>query len=451
MFEIIWDFASFVVALGILVTIHEYGHFWVARKNGIKVHRFSVGFGKPLWSKVDKHGTEFVVAAIPLGGYVKMLDERVEEVAEDEKDQAFNNKKVTQRIAVVAAGPIANFLFAIAAFYLMFLLGVSSVKPILGDVTKNSIAAKAGLLNGSEITSVSGKPVKDWQDVNLALIAHIGEPQLELSAKQPDSATSKLFYLDTSSWEFAPEKQSALASLGLIPYQRKLLHEIGEVIKGSAAEQAGLQIGDKPTVVNGVDVLDNWLLFTQEIRKYPEQTITVSVVREGQLIELDVTPRKGTANGEAFGVLGVLTKAEPLPEHHRVELRYGIVDAMSEALAETWQLIVLSFDMIGKLITGDVSVKNLSGPIAIAQGAGDHAEYGFVYFLGFLALISINLGIINILPIPVLDGGHLVYYFIELLTGKPVSKKVQEIGFLFGTLALLGLMSIALFNDFSRL
>ena len=451
MFDFLHSLASFIVCLGILITIHEYGHFWVARKNGVKVERFAIGFGKPLWRTYDKHGTEFVIALIPLGGYVKMLDERVDDVLPGEKHQAFNNKSVYQRIAIVGAGPMANFVFAIFAFYIMFLIGVPSVKPVIGQVTENSIAAQANIKSQSEIVEVAGKSTADWQDVNLALVANIGEPAIEIKVKQPGNTSPTSYLLDTTQWQFAPEKASAIGSLGLQPFRPKALNTIALVSKNSPASKAGFVVGDSVLSVNGEPVNGSWEKFTELIRSYPNQTIEIEVDRSGKPQTLTATPLARDVNGKIEGYLGLSPRAEAYPEEYRIELSYGLIGALEQSMIRTWDLITLSFDMIGKLITGDVSVKNLSGPIAIAQEAGNHAGYGFVYFLGFLALISINLGIINILPIPVLDGGHLVYYFIELLTGKPVPQKVQELGFKFGTLAILGLMSIALFNDLSRL
>lgn len=451
MIDFIWNLSSFIVALGILITVHEYGHFWVARKNNVKVERFSIGFGKAIWRRKDKFGTEFVIALIPLGGYVKMLDERVDDVLPADKDKTFNSKTVYQRIAIIAAGPGANFLFAIFAFYLMLLLGVPSVKPIIGEVTPYSIASKANLPSNSEIIEVAGETTRDWQGVNLAIVANIGEPTLIVKARPLDSASAKTYQLDTSMWTYSPEKSSAIESLGFSPFRPDVENEIAVIGKDSPAEKAGLHVGDKPFAVNGMLTQGNWKVFADEIKKYPQQTITVDVTRGGEVVTLSVLPNSIERNGETIGYLGIAPKTQAYPEKFKIELSYGVIDAFSESLAKTWQLVTLSFNMIGKLLTGDVSVKNLSGPVAIAQGAGDHAGYGFVYFLGFLALISINLGIINILPVPVLDGGHLMYYFIELLTGKPVPEKIQVIGYKFGTLALLGLMSIALFNDLSRL
>ena len=450
MFEFFWNLASFVIALGILVTVHEYGHFWVARKNGVKVERFSVGFGKALWRKTAADGTEYVVAMIPLGGYVKMLDERVDDVSAQDKDKTFNSKSVYQRIAIIAAGPFANFAFAIFAFYLMFLIGVPSIKPIIGDIIPDSIAAIAQVPNDAEIVEVAGKETRNWQDVNMALVGEIGSDSIIIKAKANDSQYAKSYELKTKDWQFSPEKQSSLTSLGITPYRPKVYNELALIGKDSPAEQSGLLAGDKLIAINNEPLEAGWLDFSKKIKLYPNQKVDITIERAGKLHDIMVTPEGVDQNGKLIGYLGVSPKAESWPQAYQIEISYGLFSAIGESVNRTWNLVTLSFDMIGKLITGDVSVKNLSGPIAIAQGAGDSAGYGFVYFLGFLALISINLGIINLLPLPILDGGHLLYYLIELLTGKPVPENIQEAGFKFGALALLLLMGIALFNDFSR-
>ncbi len=451
MFEFIWNLCSFVIALGILVTVHEYGHFWVARKNGVKVEKFSVGFGQPLWRKTDKYGTEFVIALIPLGGYVKMLDERVDTVSIEDKDKTFNSKSVYQRIAIIGAGPFANFAFAIFAFYLMFLIGTPSVKPIIGQVDVDSIAYKAKLASNSEIVEIAGSAIKDWQDVNLALVGEIGSKSIEIKTKSSDSTSTYTSILNTENWQYSPDKELAITSLGVKPYTPKIDSIVSQVAKGSPAFKAGIQVGDELLAINGEDFNNDWSAFSKKIREYPNQEIIVTVGRSSGEVTLPVIPKAIERAGKKIGYLGISPSVHSWPEKYKIEIAYGPIEAIGESVQRTWNLVVLSFDMIGKLITGDVSVKNLSGPISIAQGAGNSAGHGLVYFLSFLALISINLGIINLLPLPVLDGGHLLYYFIELLTGKPVPEKVQEMGFKFGAIALLGLMSIAIFNDISRL
>ena len=449
MMDFLWNLASFVIALGILVTVHEYGHFWVARKNGVKVERFSVGFGKPLWRKIGKDGTEYVLAMIPLGGYVKMLDERIDDVKPEDKDKTFNSKSVYQRIAIVAAGPLANFIFALFALYIMFLIGVPRVKPMIGDIVPSSIAAKANLPKDSEIISIAGSTTRDWQDVNLALIGQIGNKEITIRTKKGDSQYISSVTLDTRDWKFSPEKMSALTSLGITPYRPKVHNELAAVAETSPAELGGLLVGDKLIAVNDV-LTDDWVAFAKEIKQYPDKEVSITIMRNGVTLKPLVIPNSIEQAGKVIGYIGVAPKVDAWPKSLLIELSYGPIDSLKESAQRTWNLTSLTFSMIGKLITGDVSVKNLSGPIGIAQGAGNSASHGFVYFLGFLALISINLGIINLLPLPVLDGGHLLYYLIELFTGKAVPEKAQETGFKIGALALLMLMAIGLFNDFSR-
>lgn len=456
MFDFFWSLGSFIVALGILITAHEYGHFWVARKCGVKVERFSIGFGKAIWRKVGKDGTEYVVALIPLGGYVKMLDERVEDVPEELKDQAFNRKTVWQRIAIVAAGPIANFIFAVFALYVMYLIGVPSIKPVIDGVKSGSPAAVVQLSQTpEEILAVDGQKVRNWEEVNLSLMAHIGDPSIELTLapidRIQDEGNSRTFTLDTHDWNFDPEKQLPSSSLGLEPFRPAITPEIAVVSDGGAAAAAGMQKGDVIVAVNGKPY-PGWDAMASDIRQSAGKAMELTVRRDGEQLKLTVTPGAVEgADGTTIGVMGIAPVAENWPENMRLQMQYGIVDAFGAALDKTWKLMDVSVRMFGKLLTGDVSVKNLSGPISIAQGAGNSAEFGLVYFLGFLALISVNLGIVNLLPLPVLDGGHLMYYLVEVVTGKPVPEKIQEIGFRFGAALLLMLMSVALFNDFARL
>ncbi|WP_418358971.1 MULTISPECIES: sigma E protease regulator RseP [Shewanella] len=456
MIDFFWSLGSFIVALGILITAHEYGHFWVARRCGVKVERFSIGFGKAIWRKVGQDGTEYVVAMIPLGGYVKMLDERVDEVPAELVDQAFNRKTVWQRIAIVSAGPIANFIFAILALYIMYMIGTPSLKPVI-DSTK--VGTPAGIINVVEpqqIIAVSGQKVRTWEEVNLALVGHIGDSSLTLTLASLPTLSgmdmpSKTVTLDTSNWVFDPEKTSPITSLGLGIFRPGIEPIIALVSADSAAEQAGILVGDTLTAING-EPFSDWKAFVDVVQTSANKTITMTLIRDNQVINVDVTPKaQQNADGQTIGIVGISPTQAPWPDNMRFDLEYGIVDSFIAATDKTWQLVVVSFKMIGKLFTGDVSVKNLSGPISIAQGAGASASYGLVYFLGFIALISVNLGIINLMPLPVLDGGHLLYYFVEVITGKPVPETVQEIGFRFGAALLLMLMGVALFNDFARL
>ncbi|MDF2275307.1 sigma E protease regulator RseP [Aeromonas caviae] len=447
---VLWNIGAFIVALGLLVAVHEFGHFWVARRCGVKVERFSIGFGKAIWRRLGKDGTEYVLALIPLGGYVKMLDGRVDELKPGEEAQAFNHKSVWARMAIVAAGPMANFVFALFAFWLMFMIGVPSVKPVVGEVRPASIVAEAGILPGMEIVGVGGEETGDWESVTYALISHLGDDSVQLKLKAANTSYAVDKTLQLAGWKFDPDKESPIGSLGIVPLGGKVLPVVEAVVPSSASEKAGLQIGDRIKGVDG-DAITEWAQFVERVQQSPAQPLQVTVERGGSEMTLTLTPDGKKVKGQLVGFVGLSPQLVPLPDEYRTLLQYGPLQALWHGVQKTWSLITLTFDMIGKLIGGIVSLDNLSGPISIAKGAGSSADYGLVYFLGFLALISVNLGIINLFPLPVLDGGHLVYFLIEAITGKPVSEKIQEVGFRIGAAILMLLMGIALFNDFARL
>ena len=451
MTNILWSLIAFLVALGVLITVHEFGHFWVARRCGVKVERFSIGFGKALWRRVDRSGTEYVLALIPLGGYVKMLDERVESVAPEFRHQAFNNKTVWQRAAIVSAGPIANFLFAIVAYWFVFVIGVPSVRPVIGEIVPQSVAAQADISPGLELKSVAGIETPDWDSVRLALVGKIGakETIVEVAPFGSDDKTQKT--LDLTHWQFEPDKQDPVVSLGIVPRGPQVEPILAEVQKDSAAQKAGLQVGDRIVKVDGQPLL-NWHTFVKQVRERPNESIALDIERNGNIQSLQLTPdSKAVGAGKMEGFAGIAPKVIPLPNEYKTIRQYGPFMAIYQASDKTWQLMKLTVSMVGKLITGDVKLNNLSGPISIAQGAGMSAEYGVVYYLMFLALISVNLGIINLFPLPVLDGGHLLFLAIEKLKGGPVSERVQDFSYRIGSILLVLLMGLALFNDFSRL
>ncbi|MEL1215310.1 sigma E protease regulator RseP [Aeromonas caviae] len=447
---VLWNIGAFIVALGLLVAVHEFGHFWVARRCGVKVERFSIGFGKAIWRRLGKDGTEYVLALIPLGGYVKMLDGRVDELKPGEEAQAFNHKSVWARMAIVAAGPMANFVFALFAFWLMFMIGVPSVKPVVGEVRPASIVAEAGILPGMEIVGVGGEETGDWESVTYALISHLGDDSVQLKLKAANTSYAVDKTLQLASWKFDPDKESPIGSLGIVPLGGKVLPVVEAVVPSSASEKAGLQVRDRIKGVDG-EAITEWAQFVERVQQSPAQPLQVTVERGGSEMTLTLTPDGKKVKGQLVGFVGLSPQLVPLPDEYRTLLQYGPLQALWHGVQKTWSLITLTFDMIGKLIGGIVSLDNLSGPISIAKGAGSSADYGLVYFLGFLALISVNLGIINLFPLPVLDGGHLVYFLIEAITGKPVSEKIQEVGFRIGAAILMLLMGIALFNDFARL
>ena len=450
MLSILWNLAAFIVALGVLITVHEFGHFWVARRCGVRVERFSIGFGKALWRRTDKSGTEYVIALIPLGGYVKMLDERAEPVAPELRHYAFNNKTVGQRAAIIAAGPIANFLFAIFAYWLVFIIGVPGVRPVVGEITPNSIAAQAQIQPGTELKAVDGIETPDWDAVRLQLVSKIGDEHTTLSVAQFGSNQRQDKTLDLRHWAFEPDKEDPVSSLGIRPRGPQIESVLSEVQVNSAASKAGLQAGDRIVKVNG-QPLTQWMTFVTLVRDNPDKPLALDIERQGSSLSLTLTPDSKQVNGKAEGFAGVVPKVIPLPDEYKTVRQYGPFSAVLEASDKTWQLMKLTVSMLGKLITGDVKLNNLSGPISIAQGAGMSAEFGVIYYLMFLALISVNLGIINLFPLPVLDGGHLLFLAIEKLKGGPVSERVQDFSYRIGSILLVLLMGLALFNDFSRL
>ncbi|POU00975.1 MULTISPECIES: sigma E protease regulator RseP [Enterobacteriaceae] len=450
MLSILWNLAAFIVALGVLITVHEFGHFWVARRCGVRVERFSIGFGKALWRRTDKQGTEFVIALIPLGGYVKMLDERVEPVIPELRHTAFNNKTIGQRAAVIAAGPVANFLFAIFAYWLVFIIGVPGVRPVVGEITPNSIAASAQIAPGMELKAVDGIETPDWDAVRLQLVDKIGDEQATVSVAPFGSDSRQQKTLDLRNWAFEPDKQDPVASLGIQPRGAQIESVLAEVQSGSAASKAGLQAGDRIVKVDG-QAITQWMTFVTLVRDNPGKPLALEIERQGTPLSLTLIPDTKPGSDKDEGFAGVVPKVIPLPDEYKTVRQYGPFDAVVEATGKTWQLMKLTVSMLGKLITGDVKLNNLSGPISIAQGAGMSAEFGLIYYLMFLALISVNLGIINLFPLPVLDGGHLLFLAIEKLKGGPVSERVQDFSYRIGSILLVLLMGLALFNDFSRL
>jgi regulator of sigma E protease len=452
---IIESIAAFIVAIGVLVTIHEFGHFWVARQMGVKVLRFSVGFGKPLWiKKAGADQTEYVIASIPLGGYVKMLDEREGEVAEEDIDRAFNRKSVWRRFAIVAAGPVFNFIFAIGAYYLIYLAGVTGIKPMVGEVASPSPAYTAGVKRQDTILSVNGVDTISWERARFSLLeGSVDRGSITLVVQGLDMRISEKT-LDISSLRLLQDEQiDLMGELGLSMWRPDIPPIIEEVIPGEAAEAAGLLAGDKILTLDG-KTINNVNLWVDLIRAHPGRLLSLTVLRAGEKVKLQVSPGIREENGSRYGFIGVRNRIE-IPEDIRQQMsiveRYGPVGALTEALDKTWRMSWLTLKVLGKLVVGEASVKNLSGPITIARYAGLSARIGFEQFLGFLAIISISLGVLNLLPIPILDGGHLFYYLIEMLKGSPVSEQFEIVGQKIGIALLFGLMSIAIYNDLLRL
>lgn len=448
--QIIETVLALALTLGILVTLHEYGHFWVARRCGVKVLRFSVGFGKPMFSWYDKHGTEFAVAAIPLGGYVKMLDEREGPVPEELKDQAFTSKPPGQRIAIAAAGPAANFLFAILAYWLLSVVGVTHVAPIVGQVADQSVAERVGLQRGMEIHAVDGHRVNSWRDVNMRVLERTGEQGLIYMDVSEGGARGTVSG-ELSGWGLSDDTPNPLAEFGITPWRPAVPPVLGQISDGGRAEGAGLRTGDRIVAVNG-ESISSWFELVEFIRNAPEQALQVTIERDGAEQSLSVTPEaRAQDSGESIGFVGAGVEAISWPDEVLRNVSYGPLAAVPVALSETWADTRLTLVAIKKMVTGLLSPSNLSGPITIARVAEASVSSGFEDFVRFLAYLSVSLGILNLLPVPVLDGGHIVYYTIEALRGKPLSEQVQAFGLRIGMAMILTLMVFALYNDLMRL
>ncbi len=441
-----------LVTLGVLVTIHEWGHFFVARRCGVKVLTFSVGFGKALFRwRSRRSGTEYVLAAIPLGGYVRMLDEREGEVPDELKSQAFNRKPVLQRIAVVAAGPLVNLIFAFLAYWVMFVSGVSAIKPTVVDVVPGTPAATAEFRSGGEITRVDGKETLSWDSVNLSLASRIGESgPLVIRMQYPDSSLPQEFVIQLDDWNFDIERQSPVSALGLVAWSPDVPAVIGRLLEDGVAANAGLQIDDKVLKIND-DAVADWFALVKMVQASPEQRLVFQLERAGERVQLAIKPAGKEVDGGRIGYIGAGVAAVDWPPEQQRDISFGFFESSFKALDKTWQMITLILESIWKMLEGVISVKNLSGPITIAKVAGASAESGMEAFVGFLAYLSISLGVLNLLPIPMLDGGHLLYYTVELLRGKPVSERIQMVGLRLGMAVLFTLMTVAIVNDVMRL
>jgi regulator of sigma E protease len=448
----LFSLVSFVVAIGVLVTVHEYGHFWVARRLGVKVLRFSIGFGKPLWTRTfGRDATELVVASIPLGGYVRMLDEREGEVAEEELTRAFNRQPVSTRIAVVIAGPAFNFIFAILAYWVMFVSGVPGMKPVVGEVSPSSYAAAAGIRSGDEIRSIESQPTPTWEATIMALLnANLDEKDtVNLTVVEAGGRERHLqAYFEEP--DALLKKGGVLDNFGLSPWQPPALIE--RLVAGGAGERAGLLPGDEVVHADATPI-SNWEQWVDYVRERPGKRIVMQVLRNGELVELAVTPDRESDQGVIIGRIGAYVQLPGEDERAtmRVVVRYGPLEAVPQALNKTWEVTTLTLRTLWKMVSGRASVENLSGPISIARYAGQSAAVGLVTFLGFLGIVSVSLGVLNLLPVPILDGGHLMFYLIELVKGSPLSETALLVGQKIGITLLLALMSVAFYNDLVRL
>ena len=453
MLGLLQTLGAFILALGVLVTFHEYGHYWVARKLGVKILRFSIGFGKPLLTRRSgPDNTEFVLAAIPLGGYVKMLDEREGEVSAQESHRAFNRQPVLVRAAIVSAGPIANFLLAVLVYWLSFMAGVVGPKPLIGAVAPNGMADQAGLRVGDEIIGVNGQPTAIWDNVlHHAIDAILDRQTLALEVRSLDHASRHvtldfaLFSIDDVS------RGDFFDKAGFVPVRTKVPAIIGKLVPGEAADEAGFVTGDRILMANDLPVAD-WIAWVELVRDRPGSALRVTVDRAGQTVELEVTPRSVSDAGRQIGRIGAEVAPPPAAAAPPTAIeRYGPLAAAGRAVARTQEVTLTTLKFLRQMILGQASIDNLSGPLSIAQFAGASAKLGVSRFLEFLGLVSVSLAVLNLLPIPLLDGGHLIYYLIESVMRRPVPEAVQIYGQQIGMFLLLGLMGLAIYNDLMRI
>jgi regulator of sigma E protease len=442
---------AIILALGILVSIHEWGHFIVARFFDVKVLKFSVGFGQALYSRIDKKGTEFIIAWIPLGGYVKMVDEREGEVAKEDLPFAFNRKPPSQRIAIVAAGPAVNLLFAVLVYWFVYSGGQQVLSPVIGSIAADSIAEQAGLQVDHEVISVDGKNIFSWDEAVQALVLKVLEPG-SISLQVRDIKSNQHFekQLLLSQALVLDENTDPLKALGIGVYQPDIPAVVGEVVPGLAADKAGLLTGDKILAIDG-EAIESWQQWVDMIQQNIGNTLQLEVLRNEQIVQLDLIPEEKTVNGKTFGFVGVGAAAFEWPEHLVKQINYNPLQALHYAYQKTWDNSVLILVSTWKLAVGDLARDNLGGPIMIAKMAGRYASYGFEPYLLFIAYISIVLGVMNLLPIPVLDGGHILFYSIELVVRKPIPEYIQMFAMRIGLSILLLIMSLAFFNDFYRI
>jgi len=450
--SLIHTIVAFIVALGLLIVVHEYGHYLIARLCGVKVLRFSVGFGRPLLTReIGADRTEWVIAAIPFGGYVKMLDEREGPVEPREVHRAFNRQSVGRRFGIVVAGPVANFLFAIAAYAGLFMYGLPEARPVLGTPPEGTVAAAAGLRSGDTVRSVEGEPITTWQELRWRVLqSALQRSPLRLEIVN-DRGHLNAVTLDLRSFPTDDVESDALDRIGLRLYRPPLEPVIGQVVRGGAAEKAGLAPGDRVLLADGRPV-ESWEALVAAVQARPEMPLALTIERAGARQAVEVVPAAVAAGPKRIGRIGA---APQVPASHAekmlIRVQHGLGESLWKAIVKTGDIAVFSLKMLGKMLFGEVSWKHLSGPVTIADFAGQSAQMGWVSYLTFLALISISLGVLNLLPIPLLDGGHLMYYAIEIVKGKPVSERAMELGQRVGLALLLVMMAFAFYNDLNRL
>jgi regulator of sigma E protease len=444
---------AFVLALGTLIVFHELGHYLVARAVGVKVLRFSVGFGRPLWvRRYGRDNTEWVIAAFPLGGYVKMVDEREGAVATEDLSRAFNRQSVYRRIAIVVAGPVANFLLAIGLYWMLFMAGMPGLKPVVDAPPAATPAQLAGFQAGEVLQRIGNDSVATWQDARWVLLQHaVNRASVRIEVSDAKGYV-QFRMLDFSGITPKDLDGDFLRSTGLVRYRPPVAAVIGRVVAGGPAERAGLRAGDRVLAVDGTQV-EQWQHVVAEVRARPNAKVYLDIEREGgSRLKIEVITDAVSEAGITIGRIGAWERFdEEAFRAMTTTVSYGAIESVYRAVAKTWETSIFSLRMLGKMLTGDISLKNLSGPITIADYAGQSAQVGWVAYLNFVALISISLGVLNLLPVPLLDGGHLMYYVVEILKGRPVSERAMQIGQHIGMAVLFTLMLLALYNDVNRL
>jgi regulator of sigma E protease len=438
----------FLVALGILVTVHEFGHYLAARLAGVKVLRFSVGFGRPLFvRRLGRDHTEWAICMLPLGGYVKMLDEREGVVAASEAHRSFNRASVGRRIAIVAAGPVANFVLAVMFYSVMFMHGIPALKPVIDTPPPHTPAANAGLVGGDEIRKIDGDTIRSFEDLRLALLqAGVARAPVKLTLADGRTAQLEVDGIDTADMENDP-----LKPLGIARFNAPIPPVIGTVLANSVAAQAGLKRGDRLLSVDGENVA-SWQDWVKRVRRSAGLPLQLSYERDGVTATLTLTPQAAVEGAERIGKIGVAPQIDDdMMNEAMTVVRFGPLESVWQGAKKTWVMSAFTLEMMGRMLLGQVSIKNLSGPLTIADFAGQTASLGWMSYIGFLALVSVSLGVLNLLPVPLLDGGHLMYYISEVFTGKPVPERIMEIGSRVGMVLLLLLTTFALYNDLHRL
>ena len=439
-----------LATFAIVVTVHEYGHFLVARLNGVKVLRFSIGFGRSLVTWRGRAGTEYVIAALPLGGYVRMADEREGDVDEADLPLAFNRQPVWSRMAIAAAGPLANFLLAVVVLWALFLRGEAGLVPLIGAVEPESLADMAGLESGHEIVSIDGRMTPTVSAVNFSLLERLGDSgQLSVAIKRPGSDVSRESSVAIFQWLKDQEEPNLLEAFGVSIQLPLVIPRVGGLSEDGAAIEAGFQVNDLIISADGQD-MNLWMDWVQHVRARPDMPTSVTVERAGVRQDLVVTPAPIGAAGEIVGAVGMSVSLPEIPEAQQRRFERGPLEALWAALERTGDLVGFTFTSISRMLQGLISPANLSGPLTIAQVAASTAEVGWVAWFGFVALLSVSLGALNLLPIPVLDGGHLVFYVIEALIGRPLPERVQLVGYQMGLVMVLSIMVFALYNDISK-